>query len=138
VDSFDPDPQRVTLARLLNAYHQVTRVSFYQRELANEDVYSEHYDLVLAFSSADLIRPALGRIAEMTDGVFVAELPQESNEAPLVESIRACFPFHETWEMSSGAAPNRAATRYLVASRTEADLRSAAEDAVLARIKDSA
>jgi hypothetical protein len=130
VDSFDPDPQRVALARLLNAYQQATRVSFSQREIAREEVYAEHYDLVLAFAGLDVIAPALGRIAAITDGAFVTEVAAGEGEA-IPESISSRFAFCETLEVTPGAL-DRSAPRYVIASKTEAQLAAALAPPVLA------
>jgi hypothetical protein len=131
VDSFDPDPQRVALARLLNAYQQTTRVSFSQRDMAREEVYTEHYDLVLAFAGLDAIAPALGRIAAITDGAFVTEVAAADGEA-ISESISSHFPYHETLEVTPGAL-DPSAPRYVIASKTEAQLAAALAPPLLAK-----
>ena len=48
-------PKLVRLARLLNAYHHATRVSFYHRDIARPDTYDEHYGVVLALSVFDRV-----------------------------------------------------------------------------------
>jgi SAM-dependent methyltransferase len=102
VDGFEPDPQRVALARLLSAYHDTSRVSFHQQDDVLQDASGQEYDVVLALGGFDLVRDRLDTIASITRGVFVTELPAtDPDRATALESVRARFPFHELLELST-------------------------------------
>ena len=80
------------IARLLNAYHHTTRVSFAAADIAVPDAYGEHYDVVLALGAFDRVGQVLARIAGITDGVFVTVVPDTDQS---VAVIREAFEHHE-------------------------------------------
>jgi SAM-dependent methyltransferase len=99
VDGFEPDAELVRLARLLNAYHHATRVSFYHRDIARPDTYEERYGVVLALSAFDRVGGVLGKIAEITDGVFVTIVPDVEKG---LASIAKSFEHHEVLDSARG------------------------------------
>ena len=99
VDGFEPDAELVRLARLLNAYHHATRVSFYHRDIARPDTYDEHYGVVLALSAFDQVGGVLGKIAEITDGMFVTIV---SDVEKGLASIGKSFEHHEVLDAAQG------------------------------------
>ena len=128
VDGFEPDPQRVALARLLSAYHHTSRVFFHQQDDVLQDPGELEYDVVLALSGFDLVRDRLDALVSITRGVLVTELPPtDPDRAAALESVRARFPFHELLELSTGTGtPEQQASRlFLVGATNEPGLRSA-------------
>ena len=127
VDGFEPDPQLVALARLLNAYRHTSRVSFHQVDVLR-DTGGQEYDVVLALNGFDLVRDRLDAIASVTRGVLVTELPAtDPDRSTALESVQASFPFHELLELSSGpgAPPQQPARLFLVGATDEQRLQSA-------------
>lgn len=88
VDGIEPDAERVRIARLLNAHHHATRVSFFERDVASADTYEEQYDVVLALSGVARIEPVLDRVAQITDGVLVATVDGEAEIAAIGARFR--------------------------------------------------
>jgi SAM-dependent methyltransferase len=127
VDGFEPDPQRVALARLLSAYHHTSRVFFHQQDDVLQDS-SQEYDVVLALSGFALVRDRLDAIASVTRGVFLTELPaSDPDRSTALASVRASFPFHELLELSADSStPDQRASRlFLVGATDEPTIRSA-------------
>ena len=91
VDGLEPDAESVRIARLLNAYHHTTRVSFFERDIETPEAYGEHYDVVLALASFERIEPVLDHVAAITDGVLVTVPDGESR----MRSLGAHFRHHE-------------------------------------------
>ncbi|PWU22094.1 MAG: hypothetical protein C5B48_10660 [Candidatus Rokuibacteriota bacterium] len=73
VDGYEYDPFFVELASAIDAYGQVTRVSHHRRDVTDAEIYTDHYDVVLAFSVFVYVEPVLDRIASITDKLFVLE-----------------------------------------------------------------
>jgi SAM-dependent methyltransferase len=71
VDGFEIDPYFNEVADLVNALTGTTRVSFYERDMADPSIYGERYDVVLAFSAFRFIADCLDRIAAITDVLVV-------------------------------------------------------------------
>jgi hypothetical protein len=99
VDGFEPDAELVRVARLLNAFHHATRVSFYHHDIAQPDTYDERYGVVLALSAFDRVGGVLGKIAEITDGVFVTIV---SDVEKGLASIGKSFEHHEVLNVARG------------------------------------
>jgi methyltransferase family protein len=99
VDGFETDAELVRAARLLNAYHHATRVSFYHHDIAQPDTYRERYGVVLALSAFDRVGGVLGKIAEITDGVFVTIV---SDVEKGLASIGKSFEHHEVLDAARG------------------------------------
>ena len=110
VDGYEVDESQVQLARILNVYHDSTRVSFYERDITKPDSYEEQYDVVLALSQAHNLGGVMPNIAAITNLLFAIELVGPENaEASLVSVIEAAF-------ASSKIVPSESAgRRYLVA-----------------------
>jgi hypothetical protein len=99
VDGFEPDDRLVRVGRLLNVYHQTSRVSMYHREIARPDAYNEPYDVVLFLAPFDAFAGVLDRVAGMTDGLLVTALPDlDESLALVVES----FKHHEVLDADGG------------------------------------
>ncbi len=112
VDGFEPDGQLVSVARLLNAYHGTTRVSFFERDLTDPSTYAEPYDVVLALSVADLPEGIVETLLGIT-GLLLAELPSEDeNAARLLSLLDASSSAAEVTTMQS---PER---RYVLVTTT--------------------
>ncbi len=96
VDGFEYDPYFIEIANLVNAYNEVTRVSFFQRDATNPAIYQEHYDIVLAFSVFTYASRALEQIAAITDELFVLETHKlEGNlEADYIQPVARYFPHY--------------------------------------------
>ena len=73
VDGYEIDPFFLEIARAINAYEEETRVSFYQRDIADPSSYIEHYDIVLAFSVWAFLSHSLDKIAEITEQLLIVE-----------------------------------------------------------------
>ena len=99
VDGFEPDADLVRLARLLNAYHHATRVSFYHHDIRRPDTYGESYGVVLVLSAFDRVSGVLGKIAEITDGVFVTVVSHVEKD---LASIGKSFEHHEVLDAARG------------------------------------
>ena len=94
VDGFEIDPYFNEIAQLVNVLTGTTRVSFYERDLADPATYSEPYDVVLAFSAFRFIADRLDRLAAVTDMLVVEthELKGNFDErylAPLTDHFPA-------------------------------------------------
>jgi SAM-dependent methyltransferase len=127
VDGFESDPDLVSLARLLTAYHHTSRVFFHQQDDLLHNGGGQQYDVVLASSGFDLIRDRLDVIASITSGVFVTELPSaDDGRAAALESVRTRFPFHELLELSTAPGTQEQGSRlFVVCAAAEPSLRSA-------------
>ena len=94
VDGFEIDPYFNEIAQLVNVLTGTTRVSFYERDMADPATYGEPYDVVLAFSAFRFIAGLLDRLAAVTDVMVVEthELKGNFDErylAPLTEHFPA-------------------------------------------------
>jgi hypothetical protein len=87
VDGFESDPERITLARLLNAYYDATRISFYSRDLADPASYTGSYDVVLALGVLERLGPALESVVRVTGGILVADPAGAEQAAALRERL---------------------------------------------------
>ena len=96
VDGFEYDPFFIETAQLINAYNGVSRVSFYNRDISNPGIYSEHYDIVLAFSVFTYIHSVLPQLAEITDQILVIETHKlDGNlERDYLAQVSRYFPYH--------------------------------------------
>jgi len=97
VDGFEYDQFFLDIGNAVNAYNDITRVSFYQRDLSDRTIYDEHYDIVLAFSVFPYIQPSLDRIAEITDGVLVLETHklEDNLESYYLKHVLPHFPYYK-------------------------------------------
>jgi hypothetical protein len=128
VDALERDRDLVTLARLLNAYHRVTRVSFFERAVGAAATYSQPYDVVLALSDLTDVQPVLESIAPITEGVFLAELPAGSNDHTRsnLNSLERWFPATHVLEVSADAGRSTGEKhQFAVCAKARADLHSA-------------
>ncbi len=73
VDGFEYDPFFVELASAIDAYGQVTRVSYQARDITDPSLYRDHYDVVLAFSVFVYVEPVLEQLARITDELLLLE-----------------------------------------------------------------
>jgi hypothetical protein len=126
VDGLEPDPQLVRVARLLNAYHHTTRVSFHAADIGLPDAYAERYDVVLALGAFDRVGQVLARIAGITDGVFVTTVPDTDQS---VAVIREAFEHHELL----GPAGDASSGHVVAAAHSEEALASALRSSEVAQ-----
>jgi 2-polyprenyl-3-methyl-5-hydroxy-6-metoxy-1,4-benzoquinol methylase len=98
VDGFEYDSYFVEMANLLNAYHGTTRVSFYQRDITDETIYGEEYDIVMALSVFIYARPVMPTLAKIARDAFVLETHRiDGNlESFYLDAVLPHFPAYET------------------------------------------
>jgi hypothetical protein len=133
VDGLEFDPFFVELATALNLYGQVTRVSYYRRDITDPSTYQDHYDVVLAFSVFVYIEPVLDRLAQVTDELFVLEthrLEGNNLEDYYVRVVGKHFPHYaiigeSDWDVRLGGEGDRRAV--LAFARDESTLLAALE-----------
>jgi ribosomal protein L11 methylase PrmA len=127
VDGFEYDKYFLETAELINAYNDVTRVSFYQRDITDPSIYDEQYDVVLAFSVFHYIHSVLEQIAAITNEVFVLETHKlEGNlDSDYLEPVLQYFPHHKILGESEWGIPHDTSERRTV-------IAFAKEEAVLA------
>lgn len=97
VDGFEYDRFFIEIANAVNVYNDITRVSFYQRDITDPTIYTEHYDIVLAFAVFSYIQSVLNMIAEITDGVLVLETHKllKDLDSRYLEPILRYFPCYK-------------------------------------------
>ena len=140
VDGFEYDPYFIEIGELVNALTGTTRVSFYERDIGDPDVYDQQYDMVLAFAvMGQGAAKAMGRIAEITD-VFVLETHRlEGNfEDGYMNMLSRHFPHHRMLgESDWGATFDRHEVRAsLVLAKTEEALAGALQDGAVPVLED--
>jgi hypothetical protein len=89
VDGFEPNGELVSTARLLNAYHGATRVSFFERDLTDPSSYAERYDIVLALSVPDVLEGIVETLLGITDLLVTGLPPEEDHAARLLSWLDA-------------------------------------------------
>jgi hypothetical protein len=96
VDGLEYDPFFIETAQLLNTYNSTTRVSFYHKDISNPAIYSEHYDIVLAFSVFTYIHGVLPQLAQITDGILIIETHKlDGNlEKDYLAHVARYFPYY--------------------------------------------
>jgi hypothetical protein len=127
----------IEIANLLNAYNRVTRVSFYNRDITDPSVYSEHYDVVLAFSVFVYIHPVLQQIAAITDQLLVLETHKlEGNlDSYYLKPVSRYFPHHKILGESEWVTYHEAnGKRAIIALAKEESVLAAALKAPLGNI----
>jgi ribosomal protein L11 methylase PrmA len=120
VDGFEEDRQLLRAAQLLNAYHGVTRVSFFDKRLADQSSYDEPYDVVIAFSVIDEIEPALDVVARVAEGALLTRLPASATTAR--DILSEIFPAHT--EIISTASNQSCDSQIVLYARSASSLRS--------------
>lgn len=97
VDGFEYDQYFLEISSLVNAYNETSRVSFHRRDATDPSIYSEHYDIVLAFSVFTYISSVLEQIAEITDQLLVLETHklEENLESSYLTPVLRYFPHYE-------------------------------------------
>jgi SAM-dependent methyltransferase len=119
VDGFEYDQYFLEIANLVNAYNNVTRVSFYQRDITDPSVYTEHYDIVLAFSVFTYVHSALEQIAAITNQLFILETHKlEGNfDSDYLRPVLQYFPYckilgESEWGAKFDASEKRAVVAF--------------------------
>ena len=93
VDGFEIDPYFNEIAQLVNVLTGTTRVSFYERDMADPATYGEPYDVVLAFSAFRFIADCLDRLAAITDVLVVETHELKGNfDERYLEPLTEHFP----------------------------------------------
>jgi SAM-dependent methyltransferase len=121
VDGFESDPFFVELANAINAHNDVTRVSFFERDITDPSVYNEEYDIVLAFSVFTYISGVLDAIARVTREVIVIETHKlDDNLRGYVAPAAKFFPSWKQLGVSewSSASPAEGTRAVLAFART--------------------
>jgi hypothetical protein len=134
VDGLEFDPFFVELATALNSYGQVTRVSYYRRDITDPSTYRDHYDVVLAFSVFVYVESVLEELARVTDELFVLEthrLEGNNLEDYYVRVVGKHFPHYaiigeSDWDIRLGGEEDRRAV--VAFARDESTLLAALED----------
>jgi len=73
VDGYEYDPYFVKIGQAVNAHNGISRVSFYERDLTDPTIYTDTFDVTLAFSVYPYVSPVLAEIAERTREVLIVE-----------------------------------------------------------------
>jgi SAM-dependent methyltransferase len=107
VDGIEQDRYFLEIANLVNAYNGVTRVSFHHGDITSPNLYSEHYDIVLAFSVFTYLRSVLDRIAGITDQVLILETHklEDNLETAYLAPVREYFPHYHVLGESEWGRP---------------------------------
>jgi hypothetical protein len=122
VDGFELDPYFIEIANAVNAYNNVTRVSFYEKDIGDAASYTDHYDILLAFSVFPFIRPILDQLHRVTDDLLIIETHKlEGNlESQYLQKIIPYFPHYRLLGMSDwGVRHDDADKRAVVAFAKE-------------------
>jgi SAM-dependent methyltransferase len=134
VDGFEYDSYFIEIAELVNAFNGTTRVSFYQRDIGDPEVYTERYNVVLAFAvMGQGAANAMWRIAEITDVLVFETHRLEGNfEDHYMLPVSRYFPYHRMlgesdWGISFDHREVRAT---MVFAKTQEALDDALLDAV--------
>jgi hypothetical protein len=116
VDGFEYDPFFVELATAIDAYQQVTRVSYHERDITDPSVYRDHYDVVLAFSVFVYIEAVLEQLASITDELLLLETHrlEDNLEDYYVRVVGKHFPHYailgeSDWDVRLGGEGDRRA-----------------------------
>jgi hypothetical protein len=94
VDVLEPDSDVAKLERLITAHRDVSRVFFFECDLADPKSYAGGYGLVIAPRGIEEIEPALPRIAKTTK-TLVTSLPVRRGKIVVPEVLQQLFPHHE-------------------------------------------
>ncbi len=96
VDGFEYDPFFIEIANMINSYNNITRVSFYKRDITTSNTFNENYDIVCAFSVFTYIQNIFDKIAEVTNELFILETHQLSNnfESVYLKNILPHFKYY--------------------------------------------
>jgi SAM-dependent methyltransferase len=134
VDGFEYDPYFIEIGELVNAFNGTTRVSFYQRDIGDPEVYTDRYDMVLAFAvMGQGAAKTMWRIAEITDVLILETHRLQGNfEEHYMRPITSYFPYHRMlgesdWGISFDQQEVRAT---MVFAKTQEALDDALLDAV--------
>ena len=97
VDGFEYDTYFLETANLINAYNDVTRVSFHHRDITNPAIYTERYDIVLAFSVFTYVHSVLKQVAMVTDQLLILETHKlnENLYSDYIEPTLRYFPYYK-------------------------------------------
>ncbi len=129
VDGFEYDPYFIEIGDLVNALTGTARVSFYERDIGDPEVYQEPYDMVLAFAvMGQGAAKAMDRIAEITDVLVLETHRLEGNfEDGYMNIVGRHFPHHRMLgESGWGGTFDRQEVRAtLVFAKTEEALANA-------------
>jgi hypothetical protein len=108
VDGFEYDPYFVQLANTINAHNGVTRVSFFETDITSPSVYSERYDIVLAFSVYVYIRPILALVSGITNDLLILETHrlEDNLQSYYIDPIREFFPHYRALGASEWGMPS--------------------------------
>jgi SAM-dependent methyltransferase len=108
VDGYEYDPFFVEMANAVNAFNSTTRVSFFERDITDPSIYSESYDIVLAFSVFIYVGPIMDVIAQVTRELLVLETHRlDGNLASTyIDPIRRVFPFYTVIGESEWGLPH--------------------------------
>jgi hypothetical protein len=110
VDGFEYDQYFLQIANLINAYNDVTGVSFYRRNIVDPSVYGEHYDIVLAFSVFVYVEDMLSNIARIADQAFILETHKLEGdlESTYLGPVLSYFPYYKILGKSEWGTPHDA------------------------------
>jgi SAM-dependent methyltransferase len=127
-DGFEYDTFFVDLARLITAYLAQSRVSFFHRDITQPSVYTDSYDVVLAFAVYHYIHGVLEPLAAITEQALVVETHRLENnfESSYVRPLRRHFPHYRILGESDWGAPlnPRAGRVVAVFAKNASDLRA--------------
>ena len=127
VDGFEYDPYFVEVANLVNVAAGTTRVSFFERDISDPEIYVDRYDIVLAFSVMRFIADCLDRLAAVTDVVlFEGHTVSGNFEERYMKPLTRWFPVYRVLGESDSERLRQDDVRpVLLMARDEDSLQSA-------------
>jgi SAM-dependent methyltransferase len=96
VDGVEYDSYFVQIAQLINAYHNVTRVSFSQADLTKPGAIRDTYGVTLAFSVFPYVLPVMDKLASATTDMLILETHNITSDFGKVylEPVNKYFPYN--------------------------------------------
>lgn len=94
VDVLEPDAHLAQVERLITAHEDVTRVFFFDRDIAEPASYSSGYGLAIVPAGLDGLDPVLAVLSRHAK-VLVTSLPVSRGKVTVPDALRAAFPHHE-------------------------------------------
>jgi 2-polyprenyl-3-methyl-5-hydroxy-6-metoxy-1,4-benzoquinol methylase len=83
VDGFEYDEFFIEIANFVNVLNGVTRVSFFQRDITNAAIFTEEYDIVMAFSVFTYLQNIMTTVTAKTKQLLLLETHALSNNLDL-------------------------------------------------------
>jgi len=125
VDGYEYDPFFVEVARMINAVNGVTRVSMFQGDATDPNMYSGmKYDAVIAFSVFVYIEKILAEISNITDCMVFETHTLDHGIDFYLTRIVPFFPFFKLLGFTEMAPDTRKSRALLVFGKSQNDVAS--------------